>query len=294
MILKVLIAIIIALNAYFAVILIRDLITHKDRIMQEKGHPVFYTVLGFVTMLLSTLGISDYAINTIVYRKTKYVDDRLIPPTLNTESTIPCFVMALCYITSVKCDVKTLIILIAAQTIGSILSPRIVVKLSEDAIRWFMGIGLGVAAVMILLGQLNVIPSNGTLTGLAGWKLIVAAVCMFAFGAFNNIGIGAFAPTMAVVYSLGVSPLVAFPIMMGACTCSMAVGSAEFVRLGNYARKPTLFFLVPGVLGVLCAAYIVTNLNMYYLKWIVLVVVMYSSWNLISGQIKRRKAYAVL
>lgn len=288
MIVKILLLVIILINLYFAVVLFQDMKGNLKNAMAEKGHPVFYTVLGFVSMFLSTLGISDYAINTLVYRGTKTVEDRLIPPTLNTEAALPCMVMALCYISTVECDPVTLIVLVIAQTIGSILSPRIVSKLPADVIRWFMGIGLGVAAVMIFGNQVGIFPSGGNLTGLTGAKLIIAATCMFLLGAFNNIGIGAFAPTTALVYALGVSPLVAFPIMMGACACSLAVGAAEFVRLKNYARKPTLLFIIPGILGVLCAAYIVTSINLYYLKWIVFIVVCYASLNLIYTQLKNK------
>ncbi len=292
MFVKILLTVIIIINLYFAVVLFLDMKNNIKNAMSEKGHALFYTILGFVSMFLSTLGISDYAINTLVYRGTKTVEDRLIPPTLNTESTIPCMVMAICYITTVKCDPANLIILIIAQTVGSILSPRIVAKLPADVIRWFMGAGLGVAAIMIFCNQVGIIPNSGNSYGLTGIKLVIAAVCMFLLGAFNNIGIGAFAPTTALVYALGVSPLVAFPIMMGACACSLAVGSAEFVKLKNYARKPTLIFLIPGTIGVLCAAYIVTGLNLYYLKWIVFVVVCYASLNLIYTQLKKRNPIA--
>lgn len=289
MVLKLILAVIIAFNVYYGVVLFKDMKENFGEMKKEKGSPIFYTILGFVSMFLSTLSISDYAINTLVYRYTKTVDDEKIPPTLNTESTIPCMVMALCYITSVECDVTTLIVLILAQTIGSVLSPRIVAKLPADTIRWFMGIGLGVAAIMICGNQLGIFAGGGTAMGLTGVKLVIGAVAMFFLGAFNNIGIGAFAPTTAIVYALGVSPLVAFPIMMGACSCSLAVGSAEFVKLKDYARKPTFYFLIPGVLGVLCAAYVATHIDLYYLKWIVFVVVCYAAYDLISKQIKKTK-----
>lgn len=287
---KILIAIIVALNCYFAFYLFKDLSKHMKETMAEPGKPIFYIVLGFISEFLSTMGISDYAINTVVYRMTKTVKDELIPPTLNTEATIPCMAMALAYITTVECDFMTLVILIIAQTLGSFFSPKIVTKLPADTIRWFMGVGLGVAAIMIFGNQLSLFGSNGTATGLTGVKLIIAAVSMFFLGAFNNIGIGAFAPTTALIYALGVSPLVAFPIMMGACACSMAVGSTEYVKLENYARKPTLFFLIPATLGVLCAAYVVTNIDLYYLKWIVFGVVCYASFDLIKNQVKKLKA----
>lgn len=284
---KILIAVIVALNLYFAFYLFKDLKGHMQETMAEPGSPIFYSILGFVSEFLSTMSISDYAINTVVYRTTKYVKDELIPPTLNTEATIPCMVMALAYITTVKCDFVTLVVLIIAQTLGAYLSPKFVSKLPANIIRWFMGIGLGVAAIMIAGNQLNIFGGSGNAMGLSGIKLIIAAVAMFCLGACNNIGIGAFAPTTALIYALGVSPLVAFPIMMGACACSMAVGSTEYIKLENYARKPTLFFLVPATLGVLCAAFVVTNIDLYYLKWIVCGVVCYASFDLIKTQLKK-------
>lgn len=284
---KILIAVIVSLNLYFAYYLFKDLKGHMKETMAEPGSPLFYMVLGFVSEFLSTMSISDYAINTVVYRTTKYVKDELIPPTLNTEATIPCMVMALAYITTVKCDFVTLVVLIIAQTLGAYFSPKFVSKLPADTIRWFMGAGLGVAAIMIIGNQLNIFGGSGNAMGLSGVKLVIAAVAMFCLGACNNIGIGAFAPTTALIYALGVSPLVAFPIMMGACACSMAVGSTEYIKLENYARKPTLFFLIPATLGVLCAAFVVTNIDLYYLKWIVCGVVCYASFDLIKTQLKK-------
>jgi len=284
---KILIAVIVGLNLYFAYYLFKDLKGHMKETMAEPGTPLFYMVLGFVSEFLSTMSISDYAINTVVYRTTKYVKDELIPPTLNTEATIPCMVMALAYITTVKCDFVTLVVLIIAQTLGAYFSPKFVSKLPADTIRWFMGAGLGVAAIMIIGNQLSIFGGSGNAMGLSGVKLVIAAVAMFCLGACNNIGIGAFAPTTALIYALGVSPLVAFPIMMGACACSMAVGSTEYVKLENYAKKPTLFFLIPATLGVLCAAFVVTNIDLYYLKWIVCGVVCYASFDLIKTQLKK-------
>ena len=284
---KILIAVIVGLNLYFAYYLFKDLKGHMKETMAEPGSPLFYMVLGFISEFLSTMSISDYAINTVVYRTTKYVKDELIPPTLNTEATIPCMVMALAYITTVKCDFVTLVVLIIAQTLGAYFSPKFVSKLPADTIRWFMGAGLGVAAIMIIGNQLSIFGGSGNAMGLSGVKLVIAAVAMFCLGACNNIGIGAFAPTTALIYALGVSPLVAFPIMMGACACSMAVGSTEYVKLENYARKPTLFFLIPATLGVLCAAFVVTNIDLYYLKWIVCGVVCYASFDLIKTQLKK-------
>jgi len=84
---------------------------------------------------------------------------------------------------------------------------------------------------IILAGKLQLIPSSGHLTGLPLLKLCLGAVALFVFGALNNIGIGSYAPTMATVYALGIDPKVAFPIMVGGCTFSCAIGAMEFIRL---------------------------------------------------------------
>ena len=290
MVITILLIGVVLINMLFVVRFVRDFARHRREAFQEKGSNLFYSVLGFFSMIGATFGLSDYAINTVVYRKTGYVEDRLIPPTLNTECTIPLAFMALIYITSIECDVLTLVALIAAQTIGSVLSPRIVAKLPASTIRWAMGVGLSLAALLVLLGQLNVLPSDGQLTGLRGGSLVIAIGALFVYGALNNIGIGAYAPTIATVYALGMNPLVAFPIMMGACSFSIAVGASEFVRLENYARKPTFWFAIFGSLGVFCAAFFIKNLNVYYLKWVLLVVIAFAAANLLHAQFKQRKS----
>ena len=52
---------------------------------------------------------------------------------------------------------------------------------------------------------------------------------------------------MVTVYMLGLNPVAAFPIMMGACTFSVPVGSVQFIKLDDYSRKITLFTATFGV-----------------------------------------------
>ena len=59
----------------------------------------------------------------------------------------------------------------------------------------------------------------------------------FIFGAFQTIGVGFYAPCMAMVYALGMHSRVAFPIMMTATAMLMAAGSARFVREGAWTGK---------------------------------------------------------
>lgn len=173
---------------------------------------------------------------------------------------------------------------IICQVIGAYLGPRFVVKLPEKTIKVFVGIGLIIASLLIVAGQLKLIPSNGTATELYGWKLILAGFLLFVYGALNNIGIGSYALTMVTVYLLGLNPIAAFPIMMGACTFSVPVGSVQFIKLDDYSRKITLFTATFGVLGVLVAVFLVKQLNTYLLNWLVVIVLLYSAYTMLSKQ----------
>ena len=77
-----------------------------------------------------------------------------------------------------------------------------------------MGIALIVVALVMIIRQLGLMPPGGEATGLVGWRLVAAIVGCFIIGAVMTIGIGNYGPTMALTYSLGMSPACAFPIMM--------------------------------------------------------------------------------
>lgn len=291
---KVILALIILVNGFFTYRLFADLIRHKSEVWREPGSNILFAFLGIVSQFLSTFGVSDFAFNTVAFRLTKTVEDKKIPGTLNAACVIPVAFMALAYITVIKVDVLTLVVLIIAQTTGSYLTPRIVVKLPVSRIRIGIAVGLLCAASFILAGKLQFIPSGGNLTGLPGQKLAIAAAAVFIYGALNNIGIGSYAPTMATVYALGIDPRVAFPIMMGGCTFSCAVGAMEFVRLGGYSRKPTLWISTVGLVGVAAAVYLVKSMDVDVIKWVVFAVVLYAALDLLSKEFRPRKPAAEL
>lgn len=287
---KIILALIILVNGYFAFKLIQDLVAHKSQFMKEPGNNIFLTISSAVIFFLSTFGISDFAISTVLYRKKKLVTDKKLPGTLNTQCVIPVAIMALAYISAIKVEPLTLIVCILAQVIGAYIGPRFVVKLEATVIKKFISFGLLIAALFILAGKFNLVPSGGSEVGLHGIKLVIAAVTIFTYGALNNIGIGSYALTMATVYALGLNPAIAFPIMMGACTFSVPVGSIQFIKYEEYGRKITLFASIFGLIGVLCAVYLVKSLNVSMLQWIIAVILIYSSISMIlEGRKKAQK-----
>jgi len=289
MIVTIILTLVVLVNGTFLVLFVRDLLAHKGQTMKEAGNPIALAISSFIIFLLSTFGISDFAISSSLYPKTKWVNSEKLPGTLNAQCVLPVAVMALCYISSIQVGLATLIIAIVGQVIGAYVSPRFVVKLPANTIKKFVAAGLFIAAILILANKFNVYPSGGEDTALTGVKLMIFAVLCFVYGALNNIGIGSYALTMATVYALGLNPGVAFPIMMGACTFSVPVGSMQFIKLDGYSRKITLFTSTFGVLGVLAAVFVVKSLNVSALQWVVVVVILYSAITMLLSSRKTKE-----
>jgi len=64
---------------------------------------------------------------------------------------------------------------------------------------------------------------------------------------------------------------------MGSCAMLMPVAGLKFIKEGAYNRRASFAIAITGVFGVLIAAYIVKSLPMEYLRWLVVLVVIYTS-----------------
>ena len=240
---------------------------------------------GFVTNFLDTLGIGSFAQQTAIFKFFRLVDDRIIPGTMNVGNTFPTVAEALIFMSAVPVEPVTLVAMSLAAPAGAVLGAGVVSRMSRRRIQLGMGLGLLAVAVTMLGGLLRWFPMGGEAIGLAGWKLILGTVLSFVFGALQTIGVGFYAPCMAIVYALGMHPRTAFPIMMTAAAMLMAAGSARFIKEKAYDRKAALGLTVAGVLGVFLAAWVVRSLPLAIVKWVVLVAVLYTSvWMFLSAR----------
>ncbi len=71
------------------------------------------------------------------------------------------------------------------------------------------------------------------------------------------------------------------------CSFSSTDWSVQFIKFDEYSRKITLFTSTLGVLGVLVAVFLVNSLDTYILKWIVILVLLYSAYTMLSSQLKK-------
>ena len=274
------------LSIFFIYVLSKDVIKHRK--VLENVSVVKTALIGFIVNFFDVLGIGAFAPQTALLKFTKQTEDRILPGTLNVSNTIPVLIQALIFIQIVEVEPITLISMLLSAAAGAILGAGIVAKLSVRKIQLTIGFALLVTAFFMLSGQIHWIQNGGEAIGLTGGKLALAIGANFILGAFMTVGIGLYAPCMAVVYALGMSPLVAFPIMMGSCAFLMPPASAKFIKEGAYNRKASVSMAILGIIAVLIAAFLVKSLPLNTLRWVVIVVIIYTSLVMFKSALNSR------
>ncbi len=285
---------VVALSAISAIyILVWFLIARTHRTTEEPGSSVseapkptpLQIFIGFFTNFLDTLGIGSFATTTSMFKLWRQVPDEKVPGTLNVGHALPTITEACIYITIVQVDITTLLTMIAAAVLGAWFGAGIVSHWPRRTIQISMGLALLAAASLMALRQLNVIAAlgSGSSLGLDGPLLWGGAIGNFLLGALMTIGIGLYAPCMALVYMLGMQPLAAFPIMMGSCAFLMPVGSIQFIRNKRYGLRAALGLTLGGIPGVLLAAYLVKSIPLQYVIWLVVCVVVYTATRMLHS-----------
>jgi len=233
--------------------------------------------IGFVTNFFDTLGIGSFAPTTAAFKFRRVVPDEWIPGTLNVGHTLPTVVQGLIFIGVVRVGPATLVSMMAASAIGAWLGAGLVAKLPRRVIQIGMGVALSVAAILFALMNLKLMPSGGAALELTGTTLAVAVAINFMLGALMTLGIGLYAPCLILVSLLGMNPLAAFPIMMGSCAVLMPVASLRFIANRKYDLRAALGLALGGIPAVLLAAYVVRSLPLDWLRWLVVIIVLYAA-----------------
>jgi len=239
--------------------------------------------IGAVVAFFDTLGIGSFAPTTAIFKLRHIVPDELIPGTLNVGLTPAALLESLIFVTAIIVEPVLLITVVVSAAAGAWLGAGIVARLPRRAIQVTMGIALLIAGSVFTAVNLGALPGGGTAMGLVGWKFGFAVGINFILGALMSAGIGLYAPCMITLALLGMHPLAAFPIMMGACALVQPVASLRFFQTNKFAWGPSLGLAVGSIPGVLIAAYIVKSLPLSALRWLVIVVIVYAAFAMLRS-----------
>jgi uncharacterized membrane protein YfcA len=269
----VLFASLVLVNAAFAAAWLR---ARRDATARVAPTPIDI-LIGFGTDFFDTLGIGCFAPTTAVFKLRGKPADELIPGTLNIGHNLPVFVSTVIFVTSVVVDPTLLISMVASATCGAWLGAGVVARLPRRAVQLLMGTALLIAATVFALANLGELPVGGTALALSGWHFGFAVAANFVLGSLMSVGIGLYAPCMIMLALFGLHPLAAFPIMMGSCALVQPAAGLQFFASGRFAAGSALGLTLGGVVGVIVAAFLVKQLPLAPLRWLVMAVALYAS-----------------
>lgn len=271
----------------FVYIFVADIFKHRGRLEQVSW--IKTGLIGFIVNFFDVLGIGAFAPQTALLKFTRQTSDKLIPGTMNVANTLPVLIQAIIFIQVVKVESVTLLVMFATAMFGAVLGANIMTKLSENKVRITMSVALLITACFIFANKMHWIEGEGDAIGISGWKLVLAGAINFFLGALMTAGVGLYAPCMALVYLLGMSPQVAFPIMMGSCAFLMPPAAYKFIRSDSYNKKAALGMALPGIIAVLIAAFVIKSLPVESLRWLVLLIILYTSLSMFLSAVKSKK-----
>src|SRR5687768_6264631 len=261
-----------------AVIAVRSLAQRAPTPATDARPPsILQIVIGFVTNFFDALGIGSFATTTAAFKFLKMVPDRVIPGTLNAGHTLPTVAQAFIFTAVIPVDTVTLFAMIAAAVLGAWLGAGVVARWPKRTVQLGMGSALLAAALFMLMRNMGLFPPGSDEIGVRGVKLMIAVAGNFALGALMTLGIGLYAPCMILVSLLGMNPTSGFPIMMGSCAFLMPIASARFIEKRAFHLGAALGLMIGGLPAVFIAAFLVKSLNLATVRWLVIVVVVYTA-----------------
>ncbi len=255
--------------------------SEPDRSLRRAPMPMLLG-LGVVTDFFDTLGIGSFATTTAAMVLGRVIKHDDIPGTLNVGQAIPTVSEAIIYIILLGglINLPTIISMVVAGGVGAWFGAGFVSHLPRRTIQRAISIALLVTAGFMAMSMMASLSLNAGTTGFTGAALAVAIVASLVIGSLTSLGIGNYAPTMAVTYMLGMNAKAVFPIMASSAAVILPAAAIRFYRSGRFDRRIAFGLTVGGIPGVLVAAFLVKSLPLGVLKWVVVGVLLYTSMTL--------------
>ena len=249
--------------------------------------------LGAVVCFFDTLGIGSFAPTTAWLKFRRLTQDRLIPPTILVGLTAGAVVESIIFLLKlgVKVDPVLLVGCVVACTTGGLIGAPLVHKTRVWIVQSIVAVGLTLAAIAYAMTNLNMFPGGGSASSLSVTLTVVAIVANFGFGLLLNYGVGNYAPTLVVLSLMGMDPHLCFPIMAGAAALMGATSSIRHINTGNLDLRVVMGLTIGGIPAVFIAAYLVVSMPLEWLRWLVLIVVLYAATIMFRAAVLGRREH---
>lgn len=248
--------------------------------------------LGAVTNFLDTLGIGSFAPSIAWMRLRRMVPDKLMPLTMLAGYTPPSILQGVIFLIllGVQVDPLLLVACMIAMVIGGLAGVPLAARSPVRLVQGIVGVALLMAGFFYGLSNLGLMPAGGSATSLPLHLSVIVVVAHLAFGALLSFGVGNYAPTLAMLSLMGMDPRLSFPIMAAAAGFAGTAASIQCIRKVDVDLGIVLGLMIGAIPAVLVAAFIVKELPLTYLRWLVVMVVTYAGLTLLYAATRRAGA----
>ena len=252
--------------------------------------------LGAVTSFFDTLGIGSFAPTMAWLKLRRLVPDRIMPCTMFVGLTPPSMIQAIIFLIllGVMVDPALLVGCTLALLVGGWVGVPLAARARVWVVQTIVGVALLMAATFYAMSNLGLMPGGGLAASLPLPLMIVAIAANLMFGILLNFGIGNYAPTLALLSIMGMDPRLSFPIMAAGAAFAGAGASIRHISIGEIDLRVAAGLAIGGIPAVFVAAFIVKSMPIETLRWLVVVVVLYTAAVMLrAGWTGRRAAVAV-
>jgi uncharacterized membrane protein YfcA len=207
------------------------------------------------------------------------VPDRLIPSTMLVGHSLPSIQQAFIFLILLGLLVDPVLIVGCGVALmaGGVIGVPLVARAKVWLVQLAVAIALLIAATLYTMSNLDLMPAGGVARALPLDLTIIAIAANFLFGILLNFGIGHYAPSLAMLSLMGLDPRLAFPIMATGGALTIATAGTRHVLIGTVDLRIALGIVIGGIPAVFLAAFLVREMPLEMLRWLVTVVVLYAS-----------------
>lgn len=231
---------------------------------------------GVVAFISDALGMGSFAVNIALAELLGTFHDEELPAMNNGAQVIPGVFESIFFMQLIDVDLTTLITLVAGTCLGGLIGGNVVSRLGKQSIRLAMMCCFTLIIALLLCRQFHIFPIGGELIALHSGKLVMGFVGMVVCGMLTSVGIGLFVMVQAVLFLLGVSPMVAFPIMTTAGAMQQPLTTLAFLKHDKIPLKKTLILSLGGCVGVFLALILFNHLTISWLHSLLILIITYN------------------
>jgi uncharacterized membrane protein YfcA len=230
-----------------------------------------------------TFGIGSFATIIALRRSFRLMpDEKNFLGLLNIHAVFTSVLQSVIFLHFIDVSNNLMIISCILSLLGGAISGYITVKIKVKFIRMVMLYAFCGVAIILVLNQLHLLNAYNEFKEISGIRLVIFCTLFFFASFLPAFGIGFYSLVQVLIFLLGANPLIAFPIMTTTSAIQTTATSYVFIASKKYYFKSTLIMIIAGLIGVAIAAPLVAHINPYYLKWLLLVVVVYNIYTLIK------------